>query len=409
MAIETLFPNGDDGGWPTGSSADIAEGIASADGSVLTTTIKNDVVDIDLDATAISDTDTVNSVTIKIRGRTNGTAIDFFRVDLLIGGVVQGSQQIGADLTASFGTQTFADAAGWDSNWTAAQLNGMQVRVTAGQSGMPADAGHEIDAIDVDVDWTAAAVSAISGSLSVTLTPVGTLNAKGKLSGAASATVTPAATLKGAGALSGQSSLILMPNAGLKGGGSLAGQAPITLTPAAAIKGAGKLAGAATVTLTPSGDLTAVASGDISGAASLALAPAGTLKGAGALAIAASLAIAATGVLQGHGRLAGPATLTLQPSAVLAGQGALAAAPAVTLAPSGDLRGFGTLSGSAAVTFAPSGNLAAASSAAKITEDLALAAIRDDLITFVGVDDRVITLSGEVNLSEPLLGKVRSA
>ncbi len=41
MTIETLFPNGDDAGWPSGGFADIDESIAAADGLIYTTTIKN--------------------------------------------------------------------------------------------------------------------------------------------------------------------------------------------------------------------------------------------------------------------------------------------------------------------------------------------------------------------------------
>lgn len=164
MTIETLLPNGDDSGWPTGSFLDIDEGIASADGSIMATTTTDDVLDVDLDDSAIADADTVNSVTIKIHGRTNGAGTDMFMVDLLIGGVPQGVQQTGSNLGGSMATESFNDT-GWNIDWTAAQLDGMQVRVTASQTAMPATVGHEIDAIDVDVDYTVAAGGRIMGSL----------------------------------------------------------------------------------------------------------------------------------------------------------------------------------------------------------------------------------------------------
>ena len=154
MALDTLLPNGDDSGWPTGAFTDIDEGIASADAAVMSTTIDDDVLIVDLTATTITDADTVNSVTVKIHGRSTGSGgKDTFTVDFQIGGVDQGGPQVTADLTGSHATYTLTDAA-WDSDWTAAQLNGATLKIQATQTGKPTAATWEIDAIDVDVDYT---------------------------------------------------------------------------------------------------------------------------------------------------------------------------------------------------------------------------------------------------------------
>ena len=157
MALDTLLPNGDDSGWPTGAFTDIDEGIASADAAVMSTTIDDDVLIVDLTATTITDADTVNSVTVKIHGRSTGSGgKDTFTVDFQIGGVDQGGPQVTGDLTGSHATYTLTDAA-WDSDWTAAQLNGATLKIQATQTGKATAATWEIDAIDVDVDYTPAA------------------------------------------------------------------------------------------------------------------------------------------------------------------------------------------------------------------------------------------------------------
>ncbi len=154
MAVDKLLPNGDDSGWPTGAFTDIDEGIASADAAVMSTTIDDDVLIVDLTATTITDADTVNSVTVKIHGRSTGSGGKVtFTVDFQIGCVDQGGPQVTADLTGSHATYTLTDAA-WDSDWTAAQLNGATLKIQATQTGKPTAATWEVDAIDVEVDYT---------------------------------------------------------------------------------------------------------------------------------------------------------------------------------------------------------------------------------------------------------------
>ncbi len=164
MAVETLFPNGDDNGWPTGDWTDIDESIASADGAVMSTNTKNDVVIIDLDDSAITDADTVNTVTVKIRARSTGSGgRDSLGVDVSVGGA--GLGEVDTDgLTGTFATYTLTNSL-WDLDHTAAQMDAMQLTITSKQSGMAAAADWEIDAIDVDVDYTASATGRIMSSL----------------------------------------------------------------------------------------------------------------------------------------------------------------------------------------------------------------------------------------------------
>jgi len=154
VATEKLNINGDDNGWPTGDFTDVDEAVASADGAVMATTTENDLIIFDLDASVIEDADTVTAVDMVIRGREGAGAAgtNSFRVTLLIGGAGQGAVN-SATLTTSFQNLSLS-AAGWDVDWTAAQMDGMQVQVEARQVGMAASGIWEIDCLDVDIVFT---------------------------------------------------------------------------------------------------------------------------------------------------------------------------------------------------------------------------------------------------------------
>jgi len=155
MTIETLFPNGDDNGWPTGDWTDIDESIASADGNNLETSIDDDVVVIDLDDSAIVDGDTVNTVTVKIRAKDTGSGgKNQIEVDVDVGGGGLGAIK-SASLSNSYATFTFTNAL-WDLDHTAAQMDAMQLIIRADQTGMGTAADWQIDAIDVEIDYTPA-------------------------------------------------------------------------------------------------------------------------------------------------------------------------------------------------------------------------------------------------------------
>ena len=153
MAIETLLPNADDSGWPSGTFEDINNGIATPSGTPMTTTVTDDVLLISFaDAVIIKDGDIVNSVTVKILGRTNGSGNDMHLVDLLISSVGQGSVT-GASLGGTDALEDFTNAA-WDADHSVADINSFQVQVTANQQGMPATVGHEIEEMAIEIDFT---------------------------------------------------------------------------------------------------------------------------------------------------------------------------------------------------------------------------------------------------------------
>jgi len=156
VATEKLNISGWDSGWPTGYVANVDESVASADGQAVSTSMDNDVVIFDLDASVIDDVDVVTDIGITVRAMFEDepapSNTGSLTVALLIGGVSQGSESTG-DLTDSQANYVLSNA-GWDSDWTAAQLAGMQVRVT---SSTPSDDGDPIwslDCIDVDITFT---------------------------------------------------------------------------------------------------------------------------------------------------------------------------------------------------------------------------------------------------------------
>lgn len=160
MATETLNIVSIDSAFsdPNGAVTDIDEPISGADGNSYGTTTENDTADFGLtNPLLITDADTVNSVTITWRAQKGGTAgNERWQLDLLIGGVVQGTQQSTGNLTTSFANYAGINDAGWNSDWTLAQLQGMQVRATAIQAGMGGTQVTDIDCGDVIVDFTVA-------------------------------------------------------------------------------------------------------------------------------------------------------------------------------------------------------------------------------------------------------------
>lgn len=158
MAAEKLNFNTYDSGWTSGVIGDVDEAVAAADGAIIATTIKNDTALMGLDASVVVDSDTVNTVDVVVRARTNGSGTDSLGVELLVGGIVQGVRQ-DIVLTGSFQNLTFSDAA-WDADWTAAEMDGMEILLHARQAGMPTTAGHEVDCGDIDVDYSPAGAGA---------------------------------------------------------------------------------------------------------------------------------------------------------------------------------------------------------------------------------------------------------
>ena len=157
MALETLVPDGDDAGWNSGGFADVDEGVPGDDDTTKVTEVaKNNTIIFDLGDSALEDADTINSVKIDVRMRCDLASGDsLFQFDILIGGTPQGTtNQVPTSSWASYlGLTNVA----WDTDWTAAQLDGMQVSVRSIQTGMPTTDLWEVTAIDVIIDYTAAA------------------------------------------------------------------------------------------------------------------------------------------------------------------------------------------------------------------------------------------------------------
>jgi hypothetical protein len=152
---ETLNANAEDGGWVggSGSIANIDEAIASADGSVLTCVLNDDVLVLDLTASAVEDADTVTGVDIVVRCFSNGASTkDSFDVELLVGGSPVGAAQSTGNLTGSMADYTLSLAA-WDADKTASEMDGLQVRLTHRQTGKAEPVDTHLDCIDVNVTY----------------------------------------------------------------------------------------------------------------------------------------------------------------------------------------------------------------------------------------------------------------
>ena len=159
MATETLNVGGvaTKGSW-TGTDADIFEAIAGADDTGLRNQVsEGDGLLLDLEDSARGDGDTITNVSIVARGQRGANAGDNFTVQIYIGGVAQGSPVSFGTLTASWSTSGTLNDAGWNSDWTAAQLDGMQVEVVPTQGGMPENVDVYVDCFDVVITYTAAA------------------------------------------------------------------------------------------------------------------------------------------------------------------------------------------------------------------------------------------------------------
>jgi len=195
---QQLQPNGWDSGWASGFLANVDEPVAEADGSTISTDQNNQEVLLDLDdVTGITDLDTILEVTMLLRARafSDVTPVEA-SVELLIS-----SQSVGevSPVTLSDGVGSFQNisisSASWNNDWTQAQLNSMQVRITTTQLTFPPDIAY-IDALDVIVKYSpqspylltpAAGALALSGTvptlqdLRVEEPPVGAVALAGKV------------------------------------------------------------------------------------------------------------------------------------------------------------------------------------------------------------------------------------
>jgi hypothetical protein len=141
----------------TGAVGDIDEAIASADGNTYAATADSHgtTLILGLGSPGLSDSDTISQVDITVRASATGTAGTLeLDVDLLIGGTAQGTAQTFSGLTGTLATSGTLNDTGWNSDWTASQLDGMQVQLTATSSGMPGTVIPAVDCIDVLITYT---------------------------------------------------------------------------------------------------------------------------------------------------------------------------------------------------------------------------------------------------------------
>ena len=173
MATTYYYPNGNDGGWVVSTNTNCDDGFNPGNGLDNDVTGPNDTTFITCDDEAgdilnldtgvgsgehaIVDGDTITQVQIKVRATLNASDADSnLQVDLIIGGTAQGTQQETGHLTGSFVTYTLSTT-GWDSDWTAAQIAGMQVRLTSEQGGMPSAYDVDVSEVEVIITYTAGA------------------------------------------------------------------------------------------------------------------------------------------------------------------------------------------------------------------------------------------------------------
>lgn len=171
MATEYLVPNGNDGGWDVSdhtkiNNGGVAPGSSGSPGdtSAVSETTDPVVLNLDLTDSAITDADTVEDVEVFVRARTTGAGTDNFLVDLIVGGTAQGTQYASPTLGATF--VDYTATGGWTTDFSAAQLDGMQVRLTTGQAGKSAVHGIEVSEVEVRITYTAASLDyTASGSV----------------------------------------------------------------------------------------------------------------------------------------------------------------------------------------------------------------------------------------------------
>lgn len=155
MATETLLPNGDAANnWDAGTFADVNQGVDTPDDGLTMSDASNEgeLVTFNMDDSAIGDADTVTNVTIRTRALRGSNSGDSLGLDLLIGGSVQGSQ-VNRALTTGFDDVDSNDA-GWNSDWSASQLDGLQARMTTLQTGMPGVVDITVSELEVVITYT---------------------------------------------------------------------------------------------------------------------------------------------------------------------------------------------------------------------------------------------------------------
>ena len=161
MATESLSPNGVTlgSGWSGvfGSLTTVNATYVSAvepDGTAIT---------IDMGASAVLDADTVTKLEVNVWAGSAGTGTkNALDVEILIGGTPIGATQSTGNLSAGIASYNLHDATlvtGWINDQTAAEMDGIQVRLTSAQSGKNEPAATwEVDRVELITTYTVAPV-----------------------------------------------------------------------------------------------------------------------------------------------------------------------------------------------------------------------------------------------------------
>lgn len=158
MATELIRINGWDNNW-TGALGSINEYVSAADGLVISTTVVNRTVTLDfLDVSTIVDADTVSNVAVTIRHKASKIGGQFeppwqyLQVKLIIDAVNQGAQTT-ANVGTSFVNSQLTKST-WNSDWTVAQLNNMQLEVTSKRDFVGTSDTWFIDCVTITITYT---------------------------------------------------------------------------------------------------------------------------------------------------------------------------------------------------------------------------------------------------------------
>lgn len=138
----------------SGAATDIDEVIGSPDTAYYGAGAEADAADFGFGVSEVIDGDTVTNITFNMIYRDDGTAgtltVD---VDLLIGGVVQGTTQT-ITVSGSDATYSNINHSGWNVDRTAAEMDGAELRLTPRQAGMPGTNAGFLETANMVVTFT---------------------------------------------------------------------------------------------------------------------------------------------------------------------------------------------------------------------------------------------------------------
>ena len=171
MATETLFPNGTvSNAWDSGDHTDVDEGVSTPNDSDFIAIAGLDkegfIIEFNLQDSAIEDADTVNTIIVNVRGQNNGGAGgDHLQINLRIGGTLRGATNTSLLSESGFANINGISNANWDADWTASELDGMQLSIASRQGGKAQALATEVSEAEVVIDYTAAASDVLMGQV----------------------------------------------------------------------------------------------------------------------------------------------------------------------------------------------------------------------------------------------------